>query len=92
MFAQTAVLHIHIDYNKWHCAMADQFTHPLLNCGETDRLVLHHSQDRQPYQRFSNSVWYSYSNQLECGPMPNVMAVLPNTGGALCSTPQSLAD
>jgi len=28
----------------------------------------------------------------ECGPMPNVMAALPNIGGALCSTPQSLAD
>jgi len=26
---------------------------------------------------------------LECGPMPNVMAALPNIGGALCSTPQS---
>jgi len=24
--------------------------------------------------------------------MPNVMATLPNVGGALCSTPQSLAD
>jgi len=24
--------------------------------------------------------------------MPNVMAALPNTGGTLCSTPQSLAD
>jgi len=30
--------------------------------------------------------------QLECGPVPNVMAGLPNIGGALCSTPQSLAD
>jgi len=30
--------------------------------------------------------------KLECGPMPNVMAALPNIGGALCSTPQSLAD
>jgi len=30
--------------------------------------------------------------ELECGPMPNLMAALPNTGGALCSTPQSLAD
>ena len=29
-------------------------------------------------------------HQLECGPMPNVMVALPNTGGALCSTPQSL--
>jgi len=24
--------------------------------------------------------------------MPNVMAALPNIGGAICSTPQSLAD
>ena len=24
--------------------------------------------------------------------MPNVMVALPNTGGAVCSTPQSLAD
>jgi len=24
--------------------------------------------------------------------MPNVMAALPNTGGALCSTPQTSAD
>jgi len=31
-------------------------------------------------------------NELECGPMPNVMAALPNIGGALCSTPQSFAD
>jgi len=29
--------------------------------------------------------------KLECGPMPNVMAALTNIGGALCSTPQSLA-
>jgi len=30
--------------------------------------------------------------QLDCGPMPNVMAGLPNIGGAICSTPQRLAD
>jgi len=30
--------------------------------------------------------------KLESGPMPNVMVALPNIGGALCSTPQSLAD
>ena len=28
----------------------------------------------------------------ECGRMPNLMVALPNIGGALCSTPQSLAD
>ena len=31
-------------------------------------------------------------HKLECGLMPNVMAALPNIGGALCSTSQSLAD
>ena len=31
-------------------------------------------------------------NKLECGIVPNVMAALPNIGGALCSTPQSLAN
>jgi len=30
--------------------------------------------------------------KLECELMPNVMAALPNIGGALCSVPQSLAD
>jgi len=30
--------------------------------------------------------------ELECGPMPNLMVTLPNIGGAVCSTPQSLAD
>ena len=30
--------------------------------------------------------------ELECGPMPNLMAALTNIGGALCSTTQSLAD
>jgi len=30
--------------------------------------------------------------KLECGPMPNLMVALPNIGGALCATPQSLAD
>jgi len=30
--------------------------------------------------------------KLERGPMPNVMTALPSMGGALCSTPQSLAD
>jgi len=33
-----------------------------------------------------------YKHKQECGPMPNVMAALPNIGGARCSTPQSLAD
>ena len=35
---------------------------------------------------------HSGSFKLECGLMPNVMAALPNIGGALCLMPQSLAD
>jgi len=30
--------------------------------------------------------------ELECRPMPNVMAALLNIGGDLCSMPQSLAN
>jgi len=30
--------------------------------------------------------------ELEMWPVPNVMFTLPNIGGTLCSTPQSLAD
>jgi len=39
-------------------------------------------------------IYYSHSiiAKLECGPTANVMAALPNIGGTLCSTPQSLAD
>jgi len=31
-------------------------------------------------------------DKLECGPMHNLMIALPNVAGALCSTPQSLAN
>jgi len=52
---------------------------------------------RQPYctalqQRASAKLCDMVQGILECGPMPNAMAVLPNIGGALCSTPQSLSD
>jgi len=36
-------------------------------------------------------VYAKYSEE-ECESMPNVMVALLNIGGALCSTPQSLAD
>ena len=35
---------------------------------------------------------HQYIIKLECGPIPNVMVAMANIGGALCSTPQSLAD
>jgi len=34
---------------------------------------------------------WRHNVKLERGPMPNVMVALPNIGGALCSTPHSLA-
>jgi len=47
-----------------------------------------------PHLDYASSVWCPYKIgdiediELECGPMPNVMAALPNTSGALCSTPR----
>jgi len=41
---------------------------------------------------FSGKLYSLIKRELECGQMPNVMVALPKTGGALCSTPQSLAD
>jgi len=35
---------------------------------------------------------HDYNHKLECGKMPNVMVALPNIGGALSSTPHTLAD
>jgi len=39
-----------------------------------------------------NYTHYDTYKTLECGPMPNLMVALPIIGGALCPTPQSLAD
>jgi len=45
------------------------------------------------WQRWKHATkYYNTFVQLECGPMPNVMDALSNIGGALCSTPQTLAD
>jgi len=40
----------------------------------------------------NNYVSVKITLKLESGPMPHVMAALPNIGGAFCSTAQSLAD
>jgi len=51
------------------------------NANENVQLLLNHYK-----------VLTKFKIKLECGPMHNVMVALPNIGGALCSTPQSLAD
>jgi len=42
---------------------------------------------KQPKQQKPNTLSHRNMLDLECGPVPNVMAALPNIGGALCSTP-----
>jgi len=64
-------------YYRNHCIDSNQILH-----NDKDRRVLF---ARGPNTRTTNP-------RLECGPMPSVMAALPNIGGALCSTLQSLAD
>ena len=45
------------------------------------------------YKMEGPAIWNrELDRQLECGPMPNAMAAQPNIGGALRSTPKSLAD
>jgi len=44
------------------------------------------------HHKNATSETMSKDNSLECGPMPNAMVALLNICGALCSTPQSLAD
>jgi len=40
----------------------------------------------------SKNLWWELKKiKLQCWPMHNVMAALPNIGGGLCSTPQTLA-
>jgi len=46
----------------------------------------------QTYKLYRSKSATVKQTKLECGPMPNLMVALPNIGGALCSTPQSLAD
>jgi len=50
--------------------------------------------NQQHQSRHQTAINYELqnSNKLECGPMPNVMVALLNIVGALCSTPQTLAD
>ena len=55
----------------------------------TDRHTHHNTSQPLPWAKYLQVALLS---QLECGPVPNVMAALPNIGGALCSTLQSLAD
>jgi len=68
-------------------------------CGtEADQIWFGEQQQLCFYLEFCGcgTFWVDFTKKqkfnYKCGPMPNVMATLPNIGGALCSTPHSLAD
>jgi len=50
------------------------------------------SNDASLWTRSVNHKPVDNNSELECEPMPHVMVALTNIGGALGSTPQSLAD
>jgi len=61
----------------------------------TEDIQLVNALDNKYYDVFIHCSFKTLLNvkenyKLECGPMPNLMVALPNIGGALCSTPQSL--
>jgi len=59
-------------------------------CGHLSNFISSPS-DRKKKKKKKIKQLYN-TTQLECGPMPNLMVAMPNVAGALCSTPQSLAD
>jgi len=67
----------------WRCSPTNLFAWYGKTKPNTTKARIHQSKDM-----YNTKKHY----KLECGPMPNVMVALPNIGGALCSTLQSLAD
>ena len=61
------------------------------NCVCVTSLLLPQEQ-RRVCQHTTTATVTAQNSELECGPMPNVMGALPIIGGALCLTPQTLAD
>ena len=63
----------------------------LLNFRKLAKSCMHASSD--DHQPLSGAFWLTvYYQNTRMWANPNVMVALPNIGGALCSTPQSLAD
>jgi len=88
-------------YSQWHCILLIVFFVSLFMLGVSGRWMGGGRSKWLIGWLTSKSAWRTVSatafkneiqKWLECGPMPNLMVALPNIGGALCSTPQSLAD
>jgi len=66
-----------------------------IHIGTTWRIQLNHpcAAAMKPFYEITLATCYCFATNYlktnyKCGPMPDVMATLPNIGGALCSTPQ----
>ena len=67
--------------------------HTLIAAGHPSRLPQISDFSTDEKRKYAHlSITKTKNKTLEYGPMPNVMAALPNIGGALCSTPQCLTD
>jgi len=76
------------DYNSLQIKRDDSFWNEVQNHTGSHRDV-HNLQTAHPN---ITTLCSEKRMKLKCGPMPNVMVALLNIDGALCSTPQSLAD
>ena len=82
------------DFIIWLCAVLSYII-PVINITTNNNctsVIVHNSTNGYFCTNGISLLTGKYTEQqLECGPMPNMMVAQPNIGGALCSTPQSLA-
>ena len=84
-----------VDYNEiWHMSIRDDIAYiGVITYAKFMSLNSGVMIGRSGFQKLSFPVYLLHHlTTLECEPMLNVMTALPNIGGALCSTPQSLAN
>jgi len=81
-----------MDRSKWKLLKTSYNTHRDRDNERVQCVFSFHKSAANDISAHHSPVSTYNKHELECGPMPNVMVALPNIGGALCSTPQSLAD
>jgi len=74
-----------LDYMEIICTSLQSDNH-----NSTSPLTFYRLNALPATQPTASKHWSQY--KLECRPMPNVTATLPNIGGTFCSTPHSLAN
>jgi len=87
VYAITKTVHWRITKRHTAC-YSDSVIFPI----PENSFMLTHENHENPFMLARRILSKQNAVKLEWGPVPNVMAALPNIGSALCSTPQSLAD